>query len=402
MNSYWPISFLESAKQIYANLKYADAIDIIIVAFLIYGIMLLLKRMGSFFVAGGLAILLTIYLVGRFLNLYLTSLIFQAFFAFLVVIFVIVFQREIRNFFEWISVWGNMTQKRKETLSEQISHQIIKAVDYLAKNKIGALIVLTGQEPLDHLITGGFILDGKISSPLLLSIFDPSSPGHDGAMIIEGSRIKKFGAHLPLAEKFAHFENLGTRHRAALGLAERSDALTIIISEERGTISLTQEGKLRTLIDIKELPQEIATFLKEKFFGQEQKPWYAAFNRNIKEKISAALISSTLWFIFVIQLGGGTVSRQFEVPIEFRFLPKEYIIEQLNPKTVTLTLSGRTQNFNLLNQDSLKVLINLTEVNNVSQKISINKNLIAAPPALTIIDFAPKTVQFKLGRQIKE
>lgn len=402
MSPYLSASILESAKQILSNLKYADAIDIIIVAFLIYGIMLLLKRMGSFFVAGGLAVLFTIYLVGRFLNLYLTSLIFQAFFAFLVVIFVIVFQREIRNFFEWISVWGNMTQKRKETLSEQISYQIIKAIDYLAKNKIGALIILTGREPLDHLITNGFILDGKISSPLLLSIFDPSSPGHDGAVVIEGSRIKKFGAHLPLAEKFANFESLGTRHRAALGLAERCDALTIVVSEERGAVSLTHEGKLRTLADIKELPQEIATFLKEKFFGQEHKPWYSAFSRNIKEKISAALIAAALWFIFVIQLGGGTISQQFEVPIEFRFLPQEYIIEQLNPKTITLTLSGRTQNFNLFNQNSLKVLINLTDINNDSQKIKINKNFITVPPALTIIDFSPKTVQFKLGRQTRE
>ena len=105
------------------------------------------------------------------------------------------------------------------------------------------MIVLQGNDPLERHINGGTNLDGIVSEPLLESLFDPHSIGHDGAVIIDGNRVTKFGCHLPLSMNTSKYENIGLRHTAALGLAERSDAICIVVSEERGTISLAYHGK---------------------------------------------------------------------------------------------------------------------------------------------------------------
>ena len=114
----------------------------------------------------------------------------------------------------------------------------------MAKKRIGALIVLQGNDPLERHINGGTSLDGLVSEPLLESLFDPHSIGHDGAVIINGNRIAKFGCHLPLSINTSKYGNIGLRHTAALGLAERSDAICVVVSEEKGTISTGLSGNI--------------------------------------------------------------------------------------------------------------------------------------------------------------
>ena len=150
-------------------------------------------------------------------------------------------------------------------MSELIIGHIVRAIEQLIKNRAGALIVLPADQPIDRFTEGGVILNGRLPTPLLLSIFDPSSPGHDGAIVVEGDRVKKFGVHLPLAEKYQMYGNIGTRHRAGLGISEVSDAFTIIVSEERGTITIAHMGELKTLKNIKDLRAMLAEFVREKF-----------------------------------------------------------------------------------------------------------------------------------------
>ena len=401
MTRYLFANLLTALKETPFSFQYSNLLDILIVVFLIYGILLLLKRTHSFFMFGGVAVLFIIYIAARFFNLYLTSLIFQTFFAFFIFIFVVIFQREFRNFFEWLSAWGRLSRRAKSTISETVTRQIAQAVKYLADKKIGALIVLLADIPIERLIQGGITLDGRVSTPLLLSIFDPSSPGHDGAVVIEGNRIKKFGAHLPLAEKLKNFEKLGTRHHAALGLAERSDAFIIVVSEERGAVSLAYQGNLGELKDIHELENKIFEFLKERFLHEGKRPWYSFLTNNLKEKILAIFLTSALWMIFAVQFGAVTVTSQFAIPIEFRFLPEEYEIEKLNPKEVSVTLSGKKQNFNLLNKENLRVIIDVNAIREGAQKVKITEDLISYPPALNIIDFSPKKIDFELRKNIK-
>ncbi|MEK9195599.1 MAG: diadenylate cyclase CdaA [Patescibacteria group bacterium] len=386
------------------NFQFRDALDIIIVSFLIYGFLLLLQRTHSRFIINGISILLGIYLIARYLDLYLTSILFQTFFTFFVVILVVIFQRELRSFFEWIYIWGKFSSQKTTTYSDTLTDQIIQAVDQLAQKNIGALIVLPGKQMIDALVQGGIGLNGKLSVPLLLSIFDPSSPGHDGAIIIEADRVKKFGAHLPLADRFEAYQGLGTRHRAALGLAERSDAVIIIVSEEKGSISVAYEGKLKVLDRSDELIQVIQERLQKKYTSHlpAKSQWHSFITHNIREKALSLAFTLFFWYIFVIQLGTGVVSHAFDVPVEFRFLPQQYIITKQSTNTVTVSLTGRSQDFALLDsKKNLQVVIDLSKPQEGYQRIIINTEDIIHPAALSVTKFSPTMVDFQVEKSIE-
>lgn len=276
------------------NLK--DAIDILLVAGLVYLLIVLFKRTGSLLILGGMALLGGIYLLASIFGLYLTTLIFKYVFGFLIVIFAVVFQRELRNFFEWIFILGIFKRRKMiKPVGSVTAQEIREAVTAFSDRKRGALIVIQGTQPLERLIQGGFELGGVVSNTILQSIFDPSSPGHDGAVIVEGDRITKFGVHLPLAEKVGDYTNLGTRHRSARGLSERSDALVVVVSEERGSVSIARDGILRE-ITVNELESELQGYVT----SQEERagPWYRSPTKNLPEKIVALLVSAVLWIYF--------------------------------------------------------------------------------------------------------
>lgn len=273
-----------------------DAIDILVVAGLIYLLIILFKRTGSLLILGGMAILGIIYGLASTLGLVLTTIIFRYVFGFLIVIFAVVFQRELRNFFEWIFILGLFRKKKMgKPVGNTTAQEIREAVSVLTAKKIGALIVIAGTQPLDRLVQGGFELGGTVSQTILQSIFDPSSPGHDGAVIIEGDKITRFGAHLPLSEKYESGSDMGTRHRSAVGLSQRSDALVVVVSEERGTLSVAREGKLQeTSVDQLEAELQGYALTQEEISG----PWYKNPTKNLAEKCIALLVAAILWTYF--------------------------------------------------------------------------------------------------------
>ncbi|MFA6476049.1 MAG: diadenylate cyclase [Candidatus Paceibacterota bacterium] len=252
-----------------------DIIDVLLVALLIYFILVFIKQSKSFVVAYGAAIYLLIIYFARTLSLTLTREIFQILSTVFLLVFVVIFQRELRRFFDWIFIsTRRLTHRRQRTISNDVSFSIIKAAQEMAAKKIGALIVLPGELPLEGIVEGGFVLEGRVSLPLILSIFDPTSPGHDGAMIIDNNRVKKFGVHLPLADNFSGFEKTGTRHRAAVGITQRTDALVIVVSEERGEISVASRGELKKIDNIHLLEEQIS-----KFISVAQEPEFSHFWR---------------------------------------------------------------------------------------------------------------------------
>lgn len=397
--SYFPANLSDIFRSFSViNLQAKDVFDVLVVVFLIYAILLLLKRTHSSFILGGILVLALVYLAARFFNFYLTGILLQAFFASFIVILVVIFQKELRNFFEWISVSGRAAFKRK-AISEASENKIVQSAEYLAHHKIGALLVLCGRQPIDRFLEGGIDLDGEVSVPVILSILDSSSPGHDGAVVIEGDKIKKFGVHLPLASQFRKLGNLGTRHRAALGLSQSSDALVIVVSEERGIISAAHQGNLKELAGAEELKKALDKFLEERIPPAKMPRWRNLIVKNFREKIAACALAVFLWFIFVSP--SGVISREFEAPLEFRFQPPNLIIEA-NPKGINITLNGRNQDFELLNPSGLKVLINASDFKEGTQKIKMEDKLISRPGAFSVTAFSPKTIQITVKKSAAE
>lgn len=296
------IKIANGIPQAFSNFTWADGLDIIIASFFIYVLLVFIKQTRSYFILNTLGSLLIVSYISQALGLDLTQRLFQPILTFFLVIFVIVFQREIRRFFRWFAFSGRRFGKTAANLGSEISGIIVHAVQDMAKVKMGSLIVLSGDYPLDDIIEGGFLLDGEISSPLILSIFDHTTPGHDGAMIIESKRIKKFGVHLPLAENFKGFAVMGTRHRAAIGISEKTDALAIVVSEEKGTISVAEGGKIRTLQNAGELDDVIKKFLKENNsdtdVDQRISIWKYLLVHDLYSKIIAVGAALVLWLVF--------------------------------------------------------------------------------------------------------
>ena len=291
-------------SEIMPNVLWADLIDILIITVLIYWLVRLFKQTKSSFVFLGIALLGLIYLVAKILNLGLTLTIFRAFFSVILIGLVVIFQKELRQFleivvFELFALWGKGRRGKKKLTAPEYVENIVHVAERLAQQKIGMLVVLTGHQPLNNYIQGGFDLNGKISEPLLQSIFDPSTPGHDGAVLIEGDVITKFAAHLPLSEDFQQIKQYGTRHSAGLGIVEKTDALSIIVSEERGTISVGRNGKLKSITEINQLTCEIELFLAEKFI---LKTGVNVLENNTQDKMLALLVALFLWYLLVYQL----------------------------------------------------------------------------------------------------
>ena len=275
-----------------------EVFDVLFVAGAFYFVLFFIKQSRSYVLAYAVGLFtIFIFLVWVF-QLSLTTQLLQTFGILFLFVFVVVFQRELRQFFDWIFIsTRRLTHGRRQSaLSNDVSFAIMKSVQEMAAKKIGALIVFPGELPLEGVIQGGFPLDGRVSVPLLLSIFDVTSPGHDGAMIIDNNRVRKFGAHLPLAENYQTSPRTGTRHRAAVGVTEKSDALVIVVSEERGEISVAEHGKLEK-IDPHVLEERINKFISEAQEPEFNHFWRVFLVRNWQLKVLALILAIILRLI---------------------------------------------------------------------------------------------------------
>jgi uncharacterized protein (TIGR00159 family) len=374
------------------SLYFTDLLDILIITLLLYSVFLLFKRTRSLLIMVGLVITLALYAFAKFFNLYLTSLALQYFFGVFFIVFAIIFQQEIRKFFEWVGLIGTRRIKVSPLAPKSpTTAEIIQACVKMAQSKTGALIVLQGKDNLDEFCEGGVTLDGNISEEILLSVFDPHSEGHDGALIISNNRIFRFGTHLPLSNNFKEIGKHGTRHSAALGLAENTDALSIVISEEKGSISICRDGKMKKLEYFSDLEKELDKFIKEKYFPKNTSATRQVFNQNMGFKFAALLSASLIWFFSAYQ--AGIVKKTYTVSIDFLKLPDNVLIENYSPKSVLLTVDGRGDvAFSGLKPEDFGLEIDASSVTNGINKFNLSPAMFRQPLNLNISSIEPETV----------
>jgi len=207
-----------------------DALDVAVAAALIYLGFRRLRQSQRALVAVGIALAGGGYLAASGLGLGLTTWVFHGFFAVLALALVIIFQDDLRQIFEELAAWalGRRADYRPRLDSTEI---LVSCLSQLARQKTGALVVLPGLQRLDRHLSGGLELRGRVSGALIESLFDHHSPGHDGALVVEDREATRFGVQLPLSRNPEQLAGLGTRHSAALGLSERTDAMCVVVSE---------------------------------------------------------------------------------------------------------------------------------------------------------------------------
>ena len=223
-----------------------DAVDIGLVGFLFYRLMLLIQGTRATSVVYGLLLVLVGYYLSDVFELITLNWLLANFLGSIALIIVILFQRDIKTALAEVGA-GSLWRRRK--ITPDLLDPLVEAVLRMAADRVGALIVLERSVPLGDLADKGVELNARLTSELLLSIFYPGTPLHDGAVIVRGGKLAAAGCILPLTPGMKAHAKYGTRHRAALGVSEESDALALVVSEERGEISLAMNGRLTAPLD---------------------------------------------------------------------------------------------------------------------------------------------------------
>ncbi len=247
-------------NNIVSGIGITDVVDILIVAFVVYKILGFIRESRAEQLVKGLLLLVVATFASQLLHLYTLNWILKTTMTLGIIALVIVFQPELRRGLEQMGrskiVRPNFNQMNKEK-AKNITLQFAEAIEEMSSQKEGLLIVIEREASLNDIAETGTILDAEISAELIKNIFYEGSPLHDGAVIVRGSRIYAAGCVLPLTDNKDLPQGLGTRHRAGIGITEKSDAVSLIVSEESGIISMAENGKLERYLDEKRVEKAL-------------------------------------------------------------------------------------------------------------------------------------------------
>lgn len=252
-----------------SRMQWTDFVDIAIVAFLIYCIMPLIKTPSTMRIARSVLAVIIIAWVTEMLHLYTLSFILNQFLAVGLLALVILFQPELRRMLDRLGsvrLRGLLGISKPSQELDTVISQTVMACEIMSKERVGALIVFARETPIDEYFKSGTQIDGQVSEQLLRNIFFPKASLHDGAMIIRDGRVAAAGCVLPLSESHRLSADLGTRHRAGVGMSEVSDAVVVIVSEETGTISVAVGGMLKRHL----APQTLERLLRNELCPPEE------------------------------------------------------------------------------------------------------------------------------------
>lgn len=378
----------------FKTIRWQDILDILINSYILFRVYILFHQTNAFRVITGITILWVTQRIAVGLGLIITSWILQAIVAVAAIIIIVVFRNELRMVLQVHNLrtflWGSPI-KSMETPVDIIA----KAVMDMGKKRIGGLLVFPGKEDITELVHGGIPWNGKISQEMIQSIFWPDNPVHDGAAIIEDDTVKEVGVLLPLSQRSDLPTFYGTRHRAALGLAERSDALVVVISEERGRVSVAKNGDIQAVSDLETLRKILYEHTKPKTedtTAQERR-------RNRIKSVIAALVSLTIitsiWFGFT---RSSDVIIAIEVPIEFMNRPSDLEIIDASPSRAKLHISGASALMRSLKLQYVSVQVDLAKASEGTNMIPIKQENVYLPPGITLNRIEPHFVKVILDR----
>ncbi len=274
--------FIDSIASIrWENIEWSDIAEIIILAVLIYHILLWIKTTRAWSLVKGFVVIFAFLLLAVFTEMDTILWLAGNIFDIGIIALVIVFQPELRKALEQLGQKNilagifalDAAKEEKETFSDRTVDAIVKACVEMSKVKTGALIVIENNVPLGEYERTGITLDAQVSSQLLLNIFEHNTPLHDGAIIVRGNRVISATCYLPLSDNMTLSKELGTRHRAAVGISEVSDAMTVVVSEETGAISITQYSEIKRHVSPEVLKEQLQTLQNKTTEGKRFRLW---------------------------------------------------------------------------------------------------------------------------------
>jgi diadenylate cyclase len=373
----------------FSELRWQDLLDIAINSYVLFRFYILFRGTNVLRVLFALACVWFAQRITFSMGLIVSSWISQGVTAAAALIVVVIFRNEIRGVLQSKNIKGILWDIPRKSVRTPVD-VIVDAVFEMARKRIGALLVFPGKEELEEIIQHGIPWQGIVSREMILSIFFPDNPVHDGAAVIRAEQVEEVGCILPLSRREDLPTVYGTRHRAALGLAEQTDALVVIVSEERGAVSVARKSQIR-IVDRKTLENR----LKE-HTGLRMKSAEGIFSEKM-EIVAAAVFSAVLisgiWFS--IARGLDTLAA-FEVPVEYMNRNPSREIVEASTNKVTLQLGGSRSLLNTIHADQLAVRVDLSSAALGSNTFSITRDNITLPPGLILKDVDPSLVEVTL------
>lgn len=382
----------------FTELRVVDVLDIVIVSGLCWFAIVWIREARARVALGGMAAIALLFWAAHALDLRLTTSLLQGFIALSALVLVVVFQDDLRRFFEGITLWALRTGTPRP--SSDLLDELGALCFSFAHHRIGALLVFPGREPLDRLLEGGVYLDGRVSEPLLRSLFDPRTPGHDGGVVIRGAKVARFGVHLPLSTDWEGIGAGGTRHAASLGLAERSDAFCIAVSEERGEVSVAWRGRLERIVDEADLRERFDRFLR-RTARRRRENWLQGrlltARHHWREGLVACTVATGLWLHTVP--GAAVDQTSKAIPVVVENLPEGFRVAEIDPPEIDVVFAGRKRDLVLAAADDLQVRIDGDLARLGRRTFAVAAEQVEHPPELEIVEIEQQKIRLALEPQ---
>lgn len=374
-----------------SSIRWQDIVDILINSYILLRVYILFQGTNAFRVLVGITSLWIMQEVAASLGLILTSWAIRGITAAAAIIIIVVFRNEIRSALQVRNLkaflWGFPNREQPTPIDV-----LTESVFQMANRRIGALIVFPGKEDLGEVIHGGIPWNGSVSSEMLMSIFWPKSPVHDGAIILRGEQVSEVGVLLPLSQRQDLPSYYGTRHRAAAGLAEATDAMVVVVSEERGRVSVAQDMSLTPVID----RESLTAILKKHLNLSEISPARQRERERMKLVVAAGLsvlIMTGIWFGFT--RSQDTIIA-LNVPIEYVNRPANFEILDTSVDEAKLQLFGSSALIKSLKTGQVGVRVDLSKATEGRNTFTIGQDDIILPPGVSLNKIHPAVIDVTL------
>lgn len=378
-------------------IRIQDVADILIMSFLLYQLYSWFRRTRAMQVLLGMGVVAIIYFATSFLGLYMTSWILQELGTVLIVLIIVVFQAEIRQALYRLSLMRYFFGSRQEIQSNSF-HQVSESLFRLAQHRTGAIVVFQRSEVLTDLMLHGVAIDSEFSPQLLEAVFADGTPLHDGALLINDGRIAMASCHLPLSVNAELPQFYGTRHRAALGLSERTDAVVAVVSEERGEVSLAVAGELKKI----KSADELSDYLGE-LIGKSPE----ISSVGLRKKLFSNLLPKTAVFFMVILFWVLITSRQGQItnvaaPVRLHGISKDLTLVRCTPEEVNVQLKS----FSILTPPPAKLDIfadiDITGINEGQATFRIKNSDFKLPSGMVVNVVNPAAVKVIVEKKVRK
>lgn len=374
-----------------STIRWQDYVDIIFNSYILFRVYVLFHGTNAFRVLVGITLLWIIQEVAASIGLILTSWAIRGITTAAAIIIIVVFRNEIRSALQVRNLktflWGSPIREQATPVDI-----IVQTVYQMAKKRIGALLVFPGKEDLGEWTHGGIPWHGTVSQEMLLSIFWPNNPVHDGAIIIRGEHIVEVGVLLPLSQRQDLPSYYGTRHRAALGLAERADALAIVVSEERGRVTVAKDSWIQPFAE----PEALGQLLRRHLNLYDQIPQQAHKREKSRLAVAAVLsflVMTGIWFGFT--RSQDTIIA-LNVPIEFVNRPANFEILDTSTDEARIQLYGSSALIKSLKPGQVQVRLDLSKAADGRNVFPLTQDNIILPPGVFLNKVQPSSIDVTL------